>query len=568
MTGVEGQRVRQFRLPDLGEGLTEGEILRWLVQPGDTVLVNQPLVEVETAKAAVEVPSPYAGVVTALHHPAGAMVDVGSAIISVDTDPDAGPLPPAARSSPPAGTGVGQSERTGAGRPVAAGAAAGGTAGGGTAAGGTTAGGTTADGAAAHGATAGGTTADGAAATEAPGGRTAVLVGYGPRTGSAVRRARRRPAQSPAAASPPQPEDTAGPAGAGRDAVDALDAAGPPPAPARVSAAAVGHAAAVRVGGAPAVGDRIGGDRIGGDRIGGDRIGGDQADTSPVLGDARAKPPVRRLARSLGVDLAGVLGTGSGGVVTRDDVERAVQQVAGASSYAGSDRETRVPVRGVRRATAAAMVLSAQTAPHVTEFLTLDITASMQWRQRLAAAPELAGVKVTPLLPVARALLLAVARNPEVNAAWDDAAQEIVVKHYVHLGIATATPRGLLVPVIRDADGLTLPRLAHALRDVAETARSGRSTPAQLSGGTITITNVGPYGVDNGTPILVPGQSAILCLGAIRPMPWVVEGAVVVRQVTQLALSFDHRVIDGQLGSQLLSDIARVLQDPMAGLLW
>jgi pyruvate dehydrogenase E2 component (dihydrolipoamide acetyltransferase) len=230
-------------------------------------------------------------------------------------------------------------------------------------------------------------------------------------------------------------------------------------------------------------------------------------------------------------------------------------------------------VKGVRKHTAAAMVASAFTAPHVTEFVTLDMTATMQLRERVQAMPEMRDVKVSPLLFVAKALLLAVARNPGINASWDEAAQEIVVKDYVHLGIAAATPRGLLVPTIRDADRLSLPALATALQELAETARAGRTPPAAMTGGTITITNVGMFGVDSGTPILNPGEAAILCLGAVRPRPWVVEAAdgtqaVEVRQVTQLSLSFDHRMVDGQLGSQFLSDVAAVLSDPVHALLW
>jgi pyruvate dehydrogenase E2 component (dihydrolipoamide acetyltransferase) len=444
-------RLREFALPDLGEGLTEGEILQWRVQVGDTVTLNQVIVEVETAKAAVEVPSPFAGVVVRLHHAAGQTVDVGSPIITVDTDPSAGPLEPAAAHPEVADL-------------VPSGPALTGEVG--------------------------------------PTGRTATLVGYGPRAGAVQRRPR----------------------------TDQAVAATAPPPPARVSAEAVGRQAEARVA-APR---------------------------------ARAKPPVRKLAKELGVDLAGLPGTGPDGTVTRADVEQAAQSPAPDRS----SRERRIPVKGVRRLTAEAMVASAFTAPHVTEFVTLDMTPTMELRQRVAALPELAGVRVTPLLFVAKALLLAIRRNPEINAAWDEAAQEIVVKDYVHLGIAAATPRGLMVPNIKDADQLSLPKLARALHELTETAKQGRTPPADLTGGTITITNVGVFGVDNGTPILNPGESAILCLGAVRPMPWVHEGEIAVRQVTQLALSFDHRSVDGQLGSQFLSDVARVLGDPTTALVW
>jgi len=540
-------RVKRFRLPDLGEGLTEGEILQWLVQPGDEVQLNQPIVEVETAKAAVELPSPYSGVVLEIHCAAGETVDVGTPIISVDTEPTAGRPEPAApdRSDTPVETGAAQQVRvTGPHSQVAA---------------------DTIPAAAAHlvdtpppdGAVEPGLVGSPAPAAAAligetgPTGRTATLVGYGPRSGRVTRRPRSdRAAPPPTAVPPTDGLQTAGPAPTeGPPMADE-----PPPAAtaARVSAAAVGQAAAAR------------------------------SEAVAVL----AKPPIRRLARDLGVDLAALAGTGAGGVITRADVEAAAApakgrgapaEVPGAPTTSPAfdpvTRERRVPVKGVRKHTAAAMVASAFTAPHVTEFLTLDVTPTMRLRERAAALPEFAGVKVTPLLFVAKALLLAVSRHPEVNASWDEAAQELVVKDYVNLGIAADTPRGLLVPNVKDADQLALPELARALQALAETARAGRTTPADLAGGTITITNVGMFGVDNGTPILNPGESAILCFGAIRPMPWVVENpagepSIAIRQVTQLALSFDHRSVDGALGSRFLADVGRVLSDPTTALVW
>ena len=486
-------RLKDFKLPDLGEGLTEGEILQWMVKVGDTVTLNQPIVEVETAKAAVEVPSPYAGLVIAIHHDAGATVDVGAPIITFDTDPSAGPLEqpaggaPAAASADPVESAAPQDVPV-VGDP---------------------------------------TVGDLVPSLREPGqeqgaligevganGRTATLVGYGPRSVTATRRAR---TDSPAA------PVTAVPA-----AVVA------PVAPARVSAAQVGQSAAARSGGVTVL----------------------------------AKPPVRKLAKELGVDLTTLRGTGTGGAVTRTDVESATAPGAAtpAAAYDPSTRERRVPVKGVRKLTAAAMVGSAFSAPHVTEFITLDMTPTMELRQRVAKLPEFAGVKVTPLLFVAKALLLAVARNPDVNSTF--LGDEIVVKDYVNLGIAAATPRGLLVPNVKDADQLSLLELAQALAALTETAREGRTTPADMADGTITITNVGTFGVDNGTPILNPGESAILCFGAVRPTPWVVDGEICVRQVTQLSLSFDHRNVDGQLGSQFLSDIARVLANPELALVW
>ena len=483
-------RLQDFRLPDLGEGLTEGEILSWSVQVGDTITLNQVIVEVETAKAAVEVPSPYAGVVTRIHAEAGQTVDVGAPIITVDTDPTAAPLDvPAPAGSDRAQEDLALTEMVP--RPPE-------------------------DDAGPQGALIGEVGANG---------RTATLVGYGPRSVTAKRRPR---VDAPAAPAP---------AGA--------SPAAPPPAPARVSAQQVGQSAAVRAGGVTVL----------------------------------AKPPVRKLAKERGVDLAVLQGTGPHGTVTRADVEAVVARTGAAApelrsapepapSYDTAARETRVPVKGVRKHTAAAMVASAFTAPHVTEFLTLDMTPTMDLRSRVQAMPEFAGVKVSPLLFVAKALLLAVARNPQINSSWDEDAQEIVVKDPVNLGIAAATPRGLLVPNIKDADQLSLVELARALQSLAETARDGRTSPSDMAGGTITITNVGMFGVDNGTPILNPGESAILCFGAVRPMPWVVDGEVVVRQVTSLSLSFDHRVVDGQLGSQFLADIGRVLSDPATALVW
>jgi pyruvate dehydrogenase E2 component (dihydrolipoamide acetyltransferase) len=457
-------RLREFKLPDLGEGLTEGEILQWLVGVGDTVKLNQPIVEVETAKAAVEVPSPFAGVVTQLHHQAGETVDVGAVIISFDTDPGAGDLP---APEEPAST-------------------------------------ATAD---AFGPESGALIGE-----VGPGGRTATLVGYGPKSGTATRRPR---VDVPAPSAPMEP-------------------APPPPATAaRVSAAAVGQAAAQSAAGVTVL----------------------------------AKPPVRKLAKELGVDLSSVQGTGDGGVITRADVEAAAGAPARVLQLpASGERETREPVKGVRKAMAQAMADSAFTAPHVTEFLTLDITASMDLVKRLKAMPDFADVKVTPLLLVAKALLLAVRRNPQVNSTFTG--DEVVVKHYVNLGIAAATPRGLVVPNIKDADRLPLPELARALQELTETARAGKTAPADMQQGTITITNVGVFGVDTGTPIINPGESAILAFGAVRPTPWVVEGEVAVRQVTTLALSFDHRHVDGQLGSQFLADIGRVLADPATALVW
>jgi pyruvate dehydrogenase E2 component (dihydrolipoamide acetyltransferase) len=283
---------------------------------------------------------------------------------------------------------------------------------------------------------------------------------------------------------------------------------------------------------------------------------------SPVL----AKPPVRKLARDLGVDLAAVSATGTDGVVTRADVERAARlhsSATGAAAPAATgEREERIPVRGVLRSMAEAMVRSAFTAPHVTEWVQVDVTRTMRLVERLRGARELEGVRVSPLLLVAAGLLHAVRRHPRINATWDEAAGEVVVKHYVNLGIAAATPRGLVVPNVKAADALPLPALAQALGELVETARAGRTAPADLTGGTITITNVGVFGVDGGTPIINPGEAAILAMGQVAHRPWVHKGRVRARQVMELTLSFDHRFVDGALGSQVLADVAAFLHDP------
>lgn len=515
-------RIQTFRLPDLGEGLTEGEVLQWLVQPGDRITLNQPIVEVETAKAAVEVPSPFAGVVTELHAAAGETVDVGAPLVSVETAGEATAEPARGESNGGRARAADRAERGGA-----PGAAA-----------------TTLEAPSGRegedpvGGEVGGEA--GLIGGPAPGGRTSVLVGYGPREPGAARRRRR---SAPDGRGAP---DTASLVSAASTSGTLSPEAVQRRAPARVSAAAVADALAVRA----------------------------------TRSGALAKPPVRKLARDLGVNLADLAGTGPGGIVTRADVEAAgfvgatvglpeatVSTLASpaptrAAGPAERRGERRVPIRGVRKLTAEHMVASAFTAPHVTEFVTVDVSETMHVLRTLAELPEFAGVKLSPLAIVARALVLAVRRHPEVNSTWDGAAGEIIVKDYVNLGIAAATPRGLIVPNIKDADLLDLASLARALTDLVATARAGRTSPAEMAGGTITITNVGVFGVDTGTPILNPGESAILCLGMIREAPWVVDGQLAVRWVTQLGLSFDHRVVDGALGSRFLADIAAMLRTP------
>jgi len=511
-------RIKEFTLPDLGEGLTEGEILAWLVKVGDTIELNQPIVEVETAKAAVEIPAKWGGVVTRIFHEAGTMVEVGAPIISIDTDPGAGPVPSAESLAA-----VEVAPEEGAVEP-------------------------------------------GMIGGPAPGGRTAVLVGYGPKTTSAKRRPRiGTPTGTPTAApGTPPPAATAG--GAPGPVAQPAPVAPPPqvapPAPVTPAAPVAPPASAATV--APAA------------------SAGAVASAAParagVAGPVLAKPPVRKLARDLGVDLTTVVGTGPLGSVTRDDLQKAAaaptetpvtETVAtrAAAAVFDASREQRIPIKGVRKLTAENMVASAFTAPHVTEFLTVDVTRTMKSLERLKARPEFRDVRISPLLFVAKAVLLAAKRHPMVNSTWSGATNEIVVKDFVNLGIAAATERGLIVPNIKDAGRLTLRELADALTTLVQTAKSGKTPPSDMSGGTFSITNVGVFGIDTGTPILPPGEAAILAFGAIRPTPWVHKEKIKIRQVTTLGLSFDHRIVDGELGSKFLRDIGGFLTDPEAALL-
>lgn len=473
---------QRFPLPDVGEGLTEAEIVEWQVAVGDTVEVNQTIVEIETAKSLVDLPSPWNGTVSALLVEAGSTVDVGTPIIEITVSDGAG----GPAGSTPNGTASGAA-------PAAEGAQ-----------------------------------------DESSG---SVLVGYGTAEAKAGARRRRHqtgaPAPAPAAVSAPAPVPVVAPAPA------------PAPAPAAASAPDTGTTTAAR---------------------------------ARVL----AKPPVRKLAKDLGVDLAGVHASGPGGIVTREDVvahaERSSVRTLThypddepwlASGVVSPDgRQTRVPVKSVRKRTAEAVVASAFTAPHVTLFHTVDVTKTMKLVAALKEDRDFADVRVTPLLIAAKAILLAVRRHPQINAAWDDAAQEIVYKHYVNLGIAAATPRGLVVPNIKDAHTLDLLGLAKALAGLTATARAGRTSVTDMSDGTITITNVGVFGIDTGTPILNPGETGILAFGAIRKQPWVHKGKVKPRWVTQLGFSVDHRLADGELGSRFLADVARVLEEPAHGLVW
>jgi len=413
--------ISEFRLPDVGEGLTEAEIVAWRVAPGDTVGINQVLVEIETAKSLVELPSPFEGVVSALLVAEGQTVGVGTPIIAVSSDGEGDPAADTAASIAPA--------------------------------------------------------------DEEPG---TVLVGYGVK--EQVRSRRRKPV-----------------------------------APAQESSIAAASAAGVI-----------------------------------------AKPPIRRLAKDLGVDLTTVTGTGPAGEVLREDVVREASQASVFRNIEtpewAPEREQRIPVKGVRKSIAAAMVSSAFTAPHVSVFVDVDATRTMEFVKRLKGSTDFAGVKVSPLLIMAKAMIWAVRRNPTVNAQWTDA--EIIVKHYVNLGIAAATPRGLIVPNIKEAQSLSLLELATAIERLTLTAREGKTSPADMAEGTITVTNIGVFGMDTGTPILNPGEVGIVALGTIKQKPWVVDGEVRARFVTTLGASFDHRVVDGDVASRFLADVASVIEEP------
>ncbi|MFJ4999027.1 dihydrolipoamide acetyltransferase family protein [Microbacterium sp. NPDC088619] len=445
--------TQNFNLPDVGEGLTEAEIVAWKVAPGDTVAINDVICEIETAKSLVELPSPHAGVVGELLAAEGATVEVGSPIITFVTDArdDAGPGKIATAEAP---------------------------------------------------------------APEEGGG--SVLVGYG--TGGGATSRRKRPAERPV-----------------RSSVGVI-----------------------------------------------------------------AKPPIRKLARDLGVDLTTVTPTGADGEVTRDDVmthasqasvfrnietpewgavreetvpapqsapaglARGLSPAPASASSASDDRTESIPVKGVRKATSSAMVQSAYSAPHVTVWKEIDASRTMELVKRLKASPDYADIRVSPLLIMARAVIWAARRTPMVNAAWieTEGGAEIAVRHYVNLGIAAATPRGLLVPNIKDAQDLSMKDLARALNRLTLTAREGKTSPADQQGGTITITNIGVFGMDAGTPIINPGEAGIVAMGTISQKPWVVDGEVRPRWVTTVAGSFDHRVIDGDGMSRFIADVASVLEEP------
>jgi len=452
--------IAEFRLPDLGEGLAEAEVVQWLVAPGDEVALNQTLAEVETAKAVVELPSPYEGRVTVLHAGAGETVLVGAPLIAFEVAGSDGASKPQSPSEEARGEEKAQPN----------------------------------------------------------------LVGYGAAPSSAGRPARRarRTEAAPRAAD-----------------IAVLEAAP--------------HDASPR------------------------------ASVETTVERPRSTPPVRAYAKRRGIDLALVAAVVGDRVITRDDIDDYGRRIDGAapdvvphpvpddvsdavsataSGAHDGRRETRVPIRGVRKHTAAAMVESAFTAPHVTIFHTVDVTATMELLASLKEDRALTEHRIGPLAVVAKAVCLALGRAPELNARWEAGSGEIVRYDYVDLGIAAATERGLIVPHIRDAQTLTLVELADALGSLAATARSGRTSPAELLGGTFSISNIGVFGVDAGTPILPPGQSGILAVGAVRRQPWEYRGEIALRQMMTLSLSFDHRLVDGAEGARFLRDVADVLEQP------
>ena len=465
----------EFTLPDVGEGLTEAEIVAWKVKPGDVITVNQVLVEIETAKSLVELPSPFAGTVTAILVSEGETVDVGTPIITVSSG--------AATALPPTDASAGGTD------------------------------------------TASSISTESAAGDTGSGAGAAVLVGYGIK-GHVPSRRTRTAAGSTAVGSTAIGSTGVGSTGVGSTASTntasgiAASAPATPPRPSSVPAASA----------------------------------------SAII----AKPPIRKLAKDLAVNLAEVTATGLAGEITREDVVRQASQGTLFRNIAtpawGSDREDRIPVKGVRKAIAAAMVSSAFTAPHVSLFVDIDATRTMEFVKRLKNSTDFAGVKVSPLLIMAKAMIWAVRRNPTVNAQWTDS--EITVKHYVNFGIAAATPRGLIVPNIKEAQELSLRELASAIEQLTITARDGKTSPADQAGGTITVTNIGVFGMDSGTPILNPGEVAIVAMGTIKQKPWVVDGEVRPRFVTTLGASFDHRVVDGDVASRFLADVASVIEEP------
>jgi 2-oxoisovalerate dehydrogenase E2 component (dihydrolipoyl transacylase) len=417
---------REFVLPDLGEGLTEAEVVAWHVAVGDEVTLNQVLLEVETEKAVVELPSPFVGTVVKLLAAAGETVRVGAPLIAIDSAP--APSDASTDTTP----------------------------------------------------------------TEE---RVPMLVGYGPSEAPPSRRRRNGSGHRERVRGDPQTSQPTA----------------PPPTPS----------------------------------------------SRPL-----ATPPVRFMARQNGIDLADVAGHGPGGIITREDLAVHLAGSSPEDSHDNSDRETHTPVRGVQKHMAEAMVRSVTTAPQACVFLTVDATPTVELVERLRDNRRFEGLHVTPLAVVARAVVLALDAHPTLNSSWDEASGEVVTKHYVNLGIAVAGPRGLVVPSIKDAQDLSLRELTAALGELTTNARAARCTTDDLRGGTITLTNIGVFGVDAGVPILNPGEAAILAVGALQRRPWEFEGEVALRRVVTLSLAFDHRLVDGQAAALFLRDVGDVLADP------
>ena len=451
-------QLAYFDLPDVGEGLTEAEIVTWKVKVGDQVSVNQIIVEIETAKSLVELPCPFAGTVAQLLAGEGDTVNVGSPIIAVTVSEATAAVAAATSLHEAVASNAVVTEAIQTVSDVAA-----------------------------------------SSVEEKP---QPNLVGYGVSSAAPSRRRR---------------------AAAGVVATGAVQAVVSSAAPATDLIAVVPSGDAVL-----------------------------------------AKPPIRKLAKDMNVDISKVKPTGLSGEVTREDVMAAAQVASvfknQTTPEAKTEREERIPVKGVRKAIASAMVQSAFTAPHVSIFVDVDATRTMEYVKRLKASADFAGVKVTPLLIMAKAMIWAVRRNPMVNSTWTDT--EIIVHNFVNFGVAAATPRGLIVPNIKDADQMSMLELAMALEKLAATAREGKTTPQDMQNGTITITNIGVFGVDTGTPILNPGEVGIVALGSIRPKPWVVDNEILVRQVTTIGATFDHRVVDGDVASRFVQDVASVIEEP------
>lgn len=520
-----------FTLPDVGEGLTEADIVTWKVGPGDVVRVDQVLVEIETAKSLVELPSPWAGTVLRLLAPEGQTVAVGEGLIEIGADVEApGQVP-----DPGYQAGGGAASTT-----TVAGSAAG---------------------------------AEAAASAEP---EQRPLVGSGPTADPVARRQRvRRPSAQTPAAAPASTPASVGDRVRGHAPVDE-------PAAARGSigdgiADLLSRAGLGQSGGRGERGERA--ERPDRAERQGRLMGRGTAAAAPIAPGADpaprhpslAKPPVRKAAKEMGIDLAQISGTGDAGQVTKRDLLayaahlREVPDgpddfwVTSGTPGAG-DRTQRIPVKGVRKITAQNMVQSAFSAPHVSIFVDVDASRTMEFVKRLKSASHFEGVKVTPLLILAKAVVWAAARNPQVNATWTDS--EIIIKRYMNLGIAAATPRGLMVPNIKDAQDMSLRELAIALNELTATARTGRTQPGDMQNGTLSITNIGSLGIDIGTPIINPGEVAIVAFGTIKQKPWVVDGEIIPRWITTLGGSFDHRVVDGDLSARFMADVARILEEP------